>query len=175
LDEAAHRRLGVHCSLQFDGVLSSLSENDSAPAGDYRPTFVHNAAGYSAKSNMRIFVAMVVVGAVLLITLSACTRRWSERPLVGTYHLIHPTGCGGEIQDSTLVIRDDGTYDQHVQFKGGQNKTVDNGRWNYDRTVRRITFSKFLVSGETSFSTEPSHPAMIFVNRAGDCWYQHPK
>jgi hypothetical protein len=117
----------------------------------------------------------MVVAAVLLVTLSACTRKWSERSLIGTYHLIHPTGCSTEIQDSTLVIRDDGTYDQHVQFKNGRSETVENGHWNYERTARKITFSQFLVSSEISFSAEPSHPAAIFVNRVGDCWYQHPK
>ena len=125
---------------------------------------------------MKSFAAIVVTAAVVLITLSACsTRSSAERPLIGTYHLAHPTGCGSEIQDSTLAIRDDGTFDQRVQFKSGRNETVENGHWTYDRAARRINSSKFLISAETSFLAEASYPAVIMVNRSGDCWYQHPK
>src|ERR1700687_1024493 len=115
---------------------------------------------------MKSFTAIAVAAAVVLITLSACTRRWAERPLIGTYHLAHPTGCRGDIQDSTLVIREDGTYDQHVQLKSGRNGDVENAHWTYDRTAQRITFSKFLISTETSFFAVSSHPAMIMVNRS---------
>lgn len=117
-------------------------------------------------------IAAIVV--TVLFTLSACTK-WEERALVGSYGLIHPTGCRDDIKDSTLVIRGDGTYDQHVQLKGGRNETVENGHWTYDRSARRMKFSKFLVSYETSLSTVASHPAAIFVNRSANCWYQHPK
>jgi hypothetical protein len=109
-----------------------------------------------------------------VFTLSACTK-WTERSLVGTYGLNHPTGCRDDIQDSTLVVRADGRYDQHVHLKSGGDESVENGYWTYDRATRRINFSKFLVSSETSFSTLASHPNVIFVNRSGDCWYQHPK
>jgi hypothetical protein len=57
----------------------------------------------------------------------------------------------------------------------GRNETVENEHWTYDRTARRINFSKFLISTETSFFAVASHPAGIWVNRSGDCWYQHPK
>jgi hypothetical protein len=129
---------------------------------------------------MKSYAAIVVPAAVVLMTLSACTRRLVERPLIGTYHLENPTGCRGDIQDSTLVIRADGTYDQHVQLVSGRNEDVGNAHWTYDRNAQRITFSKFLISTETSFLTAASHPAMIIVNRsaagrAEDCWYQHPK
>lgn len=120
---------------------------------------------------MKPFAAIL---ATVLITLSACNR-WTERPLIGSYRLVHPTGCRDDIQDSTLVIRDDGTYDQHIQFKSGRNEAVENGHWTYDRVARRINFSKFLISVETSFATEASHPAVIIVNRSADCFYQHPK
>ena len=118
---------------------------------------------------------MVVAGSLMLITMFACTKKWAERPLIGRYHLIHPTACGVDIQDSTLVIRDDGTYDQNVQLKGGRSESVENGRWNYDRTARRINFSRFLIPAEASFPAEASPPAVIVVNRSRDCWYQHPK
>ncbi|SRR6266704_5847960 len=124
---------------------------------------------------MKAVAAMVVTAAVALVALSACTRRWEERPLVGTYYLINPTACRAHVQDSTMVIRSDGTYDQRVQLKSGRNETVENGHWTYDRTARRINFSKFLISSETWFAVEGSHPAVIFVNRATDCWYGHPK
>jgi hypothetical protein len=106
---------------------------------------------------------------------SRVASQLAERPLIGTYHLVHPTSCGGDIQDSTLAIRDDGTYDQHVQLKNGRDEIVANGHWTYDTTARRINFSKFLISAETSFLAEASHPAVIIVNRSADCWYQHPK
>jgi len=123
---------------------------------------------------MRLFVVSFVTAA-LLSTFPACTGNSAERPLIGRYHLVHPDGCASDIQDSTLVIRDDGTYDQTVQLKSGRNETVENGHWAYDRSQRRMTFSKFLVSEEISFAAYASHPAVIMVNRSADCWYQHPK
>src|SRR5258708_26706891 len=111
---------------------------------------------------MRFSPAIVLATVVLLIGVSACNKRSIERPLIGTYHLINPSACRGDVQDSTLLVRDDGTYDQLVQLKTGQKETVENGHWTYDRAARRIHFSKFLVSAETSFPTEASHPAAIF-------------
>src|SRR5258708_3124194 len=124
---------------------------------------------------MRFWPAIVLAATVLLVTLPSCEKISVLRPLIGTYHLINPSACRGDVQDSTLLVRDDGTYDQVVQLKTGQKETVENGHWTYDRAARRIHFSKFLVSAETSFPTEASHPAVIFVNRSADCWYQHPK
>jgi hypothetical protein len=132
---------------------------------------VHNYRS-ATRSSLLKSIAGIVVAAVF--TLSACTK-WTERSLVGTYGLNHPTGCRDDIQDSTLVVRADGRYDQHVHLKSGGDESVENGYWTYDRATRRINFSKFLVSSETSFSTLASHPNVIFVNRSGDCWYQHPK
>jgi hypothetical protein len=106
------------------------------------------------------FFALTFVTAALLSTFPACIGKSADRPLIGRYHLVHPEGCVSDIQDSTLVIREDGTYDQTVQLKNGRNETVENRHWAYDRTQRRMTFSKFLVSGETSFAAEASHPAL---------------
>ena len=119
-------------------------------------------------------MAAIVVIAAASIMLSSCAK-WAERPLIGRYNLVHPTGCRDDIRDSTLVVRDDGTFGQRVQLKSGQNESIEEGHWTYDRSERRINFSRFLVSAENSFATEPTHPAVIFVNRSGDCWYQHPK
>jgi hypothetical protein len=119
-------------------------------------------------------IAAVVLTVAELFAISGCTRL-AERPLIGSYQLVHPTGCRDDIEDSTLVVRGDGTYDQHVHLKSGRKEAVENGHWTYDRTARRISFSKFLVSTETSFSTVASHPAVILVNRSADCRYQHPK
>jgi hypothetical protein len=125
--------------------------------------------------DMKSYTVIVVTVTVVSVTLSACTRKWAERPFIGTYHLVHPAGCREDIQGSTLVIREDGTYDQYIQLNSDRSEGVENGRWSYDRTSRRITFSKFLVSTETSFSTVASPPAAIIVNRSADCRYQHPK
>jgi hypothetical protein len=117
-----------------------------------------------------------VLGIVVLVTtLPSCTNRWQERHLVGTYRLIHADGCRDDVRDSTLVIRGDGTFDQDVQLKSGRGEAIKTEHWIYDRKARRISFSKFLISPESSFSAEASHPAVIFVNPAGDCWYGHPK
>ncbi len=105
---------------------------------------------------MKAVAAMVATAAVALVALSACTKKWEGRSLVGTYHLVNPTACRADVQDSTLVIRSDGTYDQRVQLKSGRNETAENGHWAYDRTARRINFSKFLISNETSFTVEAS-------------------
>src|ERR1700751_1477784 len=119
-------------------------------------------------------VPPIVVTAAMLTTLSSCTR-WVERPLIGRYHLVHPTGCRDDIQDSTLVVRDDGTFDQQVQLKsaGTRPLKMDAGRTTDQNS--ELTSRGFSFSAETSFWPEPSHPAIIFVNRSADCWYQHPK
>jgi hypothetical protein len=88
--------------------------------------------------------AAIVLTAAVVTTLSSCTR-WAERPLIGRYHLVHPTGCRDDIQDSTLVVRDDGTFDQQVQLKSGRNETIENGHWTYDRGERRINFGTVIV------------------------------
>jgi len=144
-------------------------------ADSYNPRSTMGQRSRWDGAHMKHVRVMVVTIAVVLVTLSACTKKWAERQLVGPYHLVNPTACQGDVQESTLVLRGDGTYDQHVQLKSGRNETVENGHWTYDRTARRIDFSKFLISNETSFAVEASHPAVIFVNRATDCWYGHSK
>jgi hypothetical protein len=101
------------------------------------------------------FMAAIVVIAAASIMLSSCAK-WAERPLIGRYNLVHPTGCRDDIRDSTLVVRDDGTFDQRVQLKGGQNESIEEGHWTYDRSERRINFSRFLSLRKTHF--QPSLP-----------------
>jgi hypothetical protein len=122
---------------------------------------------------MRSFTQIVLI-AVIVATQSTCTKR-AERTLVGSYHLVHPEGCQVDIQDSTLTIRDDGTFNQRVQFKSGKIETIEDGNWTYAEMDRRINFSKFLFTAQTSFTADAHHPAVILVNRPEGCWYQHPK
>jgi hypothetical protein len=122
-------------------------------------------------------LASVLVAATLAGILSGCEKTSAERPrtLVGTYHLIHPTGCRNDIQESVLNIRGDGTYDQNVRFNDGRNESIENRPWRYEVAARRIWLSESLVSTETSLEAVTSHPAVIVVNRSTNCWYQHPK
>ena len=62
-----------------------------------------------AQTHMKYSYAIIGMAAVFLITLPACTKKLVERPLTGRYHLVNPAGCRDDIQDSTLLVRDDGT------------------------------------------------------------------
>src|SRR5262245_20374770 len=100
-------------------------------------------------SFIRMSVLTCVLAAVKLAgILSGCERASGERPrtLVGTYHLIHPTGCRNDIQESVLNIRQDGTYDQNVRFNDGRNESIENRPWRYDAATRQIRLSESLVS-----------------------------
>lgn len=122
---------------------------------------------------MKIVTFMAVTSTLALVLLSACTK--TEKSLVGTYHLVNASNCRADVEDSHLVIHSDGTYDERAHFKNIGHEATENGHWTYDRKARRISFSKFLISSETSFEIEPGHPAVIFVSRARNCWYGQPK
>jgi hypothetical protein len=111
--------------------------------------------GFTTASLMKAVAALALTIAVVLTAFSVCARWWERRSLAGTYHLIDPSSCRGDLKDSILVVRRDGTYDQHVDLKTGEKETAENEHWAYDRARRRITFSKFLISTETSL---PKHP-----------------
>ena len=117
----------------------------------------------------------IVAAAVISAAFLACESADRPRTLVGTYNLINPTGCRSDIEESTLLIRGDGTYSEQVRLKNGQNESIENGKWRYDKSTRKISFSESLVSSRTSLDAVISHPAAIVVNRPGGCRYQHPK
>jgi len=124
---------------------------------------------------LKFVAALVLICAISLLTFLFLANKMAERSFFGRYHLINPAGCRNDVQDSHLVIRDNGTFDQDVLLKSGSIETIENGHWNYDKTTQRTSFSKSLISAETSFPTVHLHPAKIIVNPSGDCWYQHPK
>lgn len=119
-----------------------------------------------------LFLTVMATG--LGITgLSAC--RSETRTLVGKYHLVNAANCREDLQGSTLTLRSDGTYDEQAYIKAGQIEHVENEHWDYDERTRQMHFSRLLVSPERSFAVEASHPGVIFVNRAGGCWYGQSK
>jgi len=126
-------------------------------------------------THLNRLAGIVATTAVLSVTFLSCESSDRPRTLVGTYYLVNPAGCRSDIEESSLLIRGDGTFSQQIQLKNGQNEFIENGKWRYDKSTRQINFSEFLVSSNTSVNAEVSHPAMIVVNRLGGCWYQHPK
>jgi hypothetical protein len=102
---------------------------------------------------LQFFAAMVAILVVSLGTLLLFANNIGKRALFGRYHLVNPSGCRDDVEDSHLEIRENGTFDQDVLRKGGLTETVENGHWSYDKTTQRTTFSKFLVSTELSFPT----------------------
>ena len=89
----------------------------------------------------RVSVAMIVFP---LLGLSAC--RSNPQVLVGTYHLVNASDCRNDIREATLVVRNDGTYDEQVHLTTGQVESVQNERWEYDSRMMKIRFSKLFVS-----------------------------
>jgi hypothetical protein len=115
----------------------------------------------------------VMTIAVWLLGLSACTSR--PEALIGTYHLVNASDCRNDVRDATLIIREDGTYDEQVRLTSGEMQNIQNERWEFDSRITKIRFSKLLVSPQTSFDVEPKHPVFIFVNPVRDCWYGQPE
>ena len=90
-----------------------------------------------------IQVAALLFSVVLETVGCRMTTAQAREKLVGQYHLGMRSDQCGKVKSSTLVLRSDGTYDQHIQFSNG--KTVDevNQRWTYDGGVH---FSNFRIT-----------------------------
>ena len=106
-----------------------------------------------------------------LIGLS-CRRMPMDRV---NYHLVHPTGCQGNLVSAQLELYEDGTFKETAHFLGDSNPKVDKGAWQYDSRRGKITLSHSLVSESATFDIVVSHPSVILVNKANDCWYGHSK
>ena len=130
---------------------------------------------FTKRAAIRNTVCYTLALAAFLLGLSVL-KSWFDRPrtLIGTYLLVQPNGCRSDIQESFLVIRGDGTYDQRVTLNDGRRESIESGRWQYDISAQRIEFSRFLVSNETSFDAIVGHPATILVHPQpfAQCWYQ---
>jgi hypothetical protein len=125
-----------------------------------------------------------------LIIICGCHKGFSSKQakerLVGTYHLAGKAGEGcaaSGVKSSTLVLRSDGTYDQHVEFASGEALDEVRQRWNYDGGVHfsnlRITaigeLHKYAPETEASLLVELSHPVIIFLDPSSECFYSQPK
>ena len=122
---------------------------------------------------------------VIVLTLVGChtTPEQARQLLVGTYHLQRRGDECGKVRSSTLVLRRDGTYDQHIEFDSG--KIVDelNQPWTYDGGVHfsnfRITataeLDEYAPETEASLLVDLKHPVVIVLNPHRDCFYTQPK
>lgn len=127
--------------------------------------------------------------AILALLLNAgCRRRLSpaqaQQRLVGSYALIISHDCASlGVRSSALVLRPDGTYDQHIEFTSGEVVDEVNQAWNYDGGVHfsnfRITatgnLSKDSPETEASLLVEFGHPVVILLTPSSDCVYSQSK
>jgi hypothetical protein len=128
--------------------------------------------------------------AAILSLVVGCNRHISPQDakerLVGTYHVGSTSGTGCEsqgVKSSTLVLRSDGTYDQRVEFAGGETAAALGQHWNYDGGVHfsnlRITatgeLNKYAPETEASLIVEFHHPVVILLTPDSDCFYSQPK
>jgi hypothetical protein len=132
---------------------------------------------------MRIFIAGIL--AIILIT-GGCHRSPKEarQRLVGRYNLarVGSDACP-DVQSSMLVLRRDGTYDQHVTFTNGKTVEELNQRWLFDGGVHlsnfRITatgdLNQYAPETEASLIVEFRNPVVVELNPHGDCFYTQPK
>ena len=126
---------------------------------------------------------------LLLATVACCgcrkevTPEQATRCLVGTYHLAGSDCEAKGVKSSTLVLRSDGTYDQHIEFASGEVVNEFGQRWNYDGGIHfsnlRITATdelhKYAPETEASLLVELSHPVAILLNPSSSCVDSQPK
>lgn len=91
-------------------------------------------------SNLRpkILVAAALSAAIVALCFSPYARTFLQGPsVVQTYHLHNSTACRGDVEDFTLVLREDATYSQYVHLMHGKDESVEREHWTYDRKANR--------------------------------------
>lgn len=131
-------------------------------------------------------LSLSCVSLLALVAVSGCHKQPSpeqaRQRLTGKYHLAGKE-CGSEVKSSTLELRSDGSYDQHVEFATGESLNEVGQQWSYDGGVHfsnfRITatgeLNKYAPETETSLLVELSHPVVILLDPSGGCFYSQPK
>jgi hypothetical protein len=108
----------------------------------------------------------------------------AKQRLVGRYALSIGHDCASSgVRSSTVVLRPDGTYDQHIEFTSGEVVDQIGHAWSYDGGVHfrnfRITataeIQKHAPATEASLLVEFSHPVVILLDPSSDCFYSQPK
>jgi hypothetical protein len=134
---------------------------------------------------MKTFFAYVAL--LTLITACGCHKGFSSREakerFVGTYNLAGKDCEAHGVKSSTLTLRSDGTYDQHVEFTSGDALDEVAQPWNYDGNVHfsnfRITATgdlhRYAPENGASLIVELSHPVVILLNPSSGCFYSQPK
>jgi hypothetical protein len=82
-----------------------------------------------------------------------------------------------------LILRPDGTYDQHVEFVSGDALDEVGQPWDYDGGVHfsnlRITATgelhKYAPKIEASLIVDFNHPVVILLDPSSQCFYSQPK
>jgi hypothetical protein len=122
-----------------------------------------------------------------LITLCGCSEKIS--PKLAKERLIGKYSLGGKacepfgVKLSTLILRQDGTYDQHIEFLTGEVVDEVGQQWKYDGGVHfsnfRITatgeLNRYAPETEASLIVEFSHPTVILLDPSSNCVYTQPK
>ena len=106
----------------------------------------------------------------------------AKQRLVGRYALGVGHDCA-TVRSSTLLLRLDGTYDQHIQFTSGEVMDEVGQPWSYDGGVHfsnfRITstgeLQRYAPETEASLLVQFGHPVVILLSPSSDCFYSQPK
>jgi hypothetical protein len=119
--------------MSFRKVLRDFSAGPEEPAAPRPKDF---PSGFCYRASLAIMPAATLL--FFSIALTGCRTHVAltgEHPpeMVGTWHLLIRSGCSefGVISD-TLILRADGTFDQHVVKKGGGRKDLTGQHWQYD-------------------------------------------
>lgn len=105
--------------------------------------------------------------------------------LEGHYHLVSTAKCSlGEIRADSIILHDNGMFEQHTVSKSGIHYDSLNERWKYvgHKSIRLDSWNDF--SGATSadfkgikkivvLRVEPGHPQIVFA--PSGCYYTQPK
>ena len=132
--------------------------------------------------------ACLSVLALLALSMNFGCRRplspeQARQRLVGRYALVVGHDCAFDVRSSTLVLRPDGTYDQHIEFAGGEVVDEVGQAWSYDGGVHFSNF-RITATGElhkdapetgASLLVEFGQPVVILLSPSSDCVYSQPK
>ena len=135
-------------------------------------------------ANLTVIFAGLIGLVVGVICGCERTPEQSRQVLVGHYNLDIGHDCASSgVRVSSLVLRSDGTYDQHIEFTSGEVVDEVGQHWSYDGGIHfsnfRITatgdLNKYAPRTEASLIVDLRHPVVIRLNPSSDCAYTQPK
>lgn len=126
---------------------------------------------------LRTVIIAVLVGA----TTNGCSRTdITSAALVGEWYLQVPKGCEyGDVQRDRLVLRGNGTLEQHIEFKDGSKYSSVTERWklvsgssiSLERRLSVPANGRREKGGEI-LVIEATNPPVILLDPDKNCFYE---